>query len=102
MREWFYPVVTGRTFFDSSSIIHLCFWVFYGSCPAYAKWPLERALILGFLIAFAWEFFERSAEGWWPHVWQHPESALNAYLSDAVLTTFVGTLIGYWCVRVQK
>ena len=98
--KWLYPIVTGRTFADTSTVIHLCFWVFLGSCFAYAKAPIHRAMLGSLFLAVLWECFERVAEKKWPAYWQHPEGWLNAWVSDP-LTAFVGVWIAYWLVSKQ-
>jgi hypothetical protein len=96
--RYFWPIVTGKTFFDGPSVFHLSFWIFMGSCFAYAKIPMKRAMAAMFIIAYAWEVFERFAEKKWPTVWLNPESWLNSYVSDP-LTGVVGLLVAYYLVR---
>jgi len=98
--RWLFPIVTGKTFFDTSTIIHLAFWIFFGSCLAYARTSLGKAMLIAFAIAAAWEIFERYAELRWALVWQHPESWLNAWVSDP-LTAFVGVWFAYYLVSKQ-
>jgi hypothetical protein len=96
--RWLYPVITGRTFFDGPSVFHLAFWVFMGSCFAYAKMPLKRSMIVMAVLAYGWEIFERFAEKKWPTCWTHPESWYNSYLSDPLMGV-VGVAFAYWLVR---
>jgi len=98
--KWLYPVITGRTFFDTSTVIHLAFWVFFGSCLAYGRVALGRAMLGSFLLAALWEIFERFAEKKWPSLWLHPEGWLNAWVSDP-LTAFIGVWVAYWLVSKQ-
>jgi hypothetical protein len=98
--KWLYPIVTGKSFFDTSTVIHLAFWVFLGSCFAYAKAPLYRAMLGSFALAALWEVFERIAEKKWPHMWLHPEGWLNAWVSDPLMA-FVGVWLAYWLVSKQ-
>ena len=98
--KYLWPIVTGKTLVDTSTVIHLCFWVFLGSCFAYAKAPLHRAMFGSFFLAALWECFERIAEKKWPSYWQHPESWMNAWVSDP-LTAFLGVWIAYWLVSKQ-
>ena len=96
----FWPIVTGKTFFDTSSIIHFSFWIFAGSCLAYAKKPISRAMVIMAVLAYGWEIFERFAEKKWPQIWLHPESWYNAWLSDP-LTGVLGIWAAYWLVSKQ-
>jgi len=98
--KFLWPIVTGKTFFDTSSIIHFAFWIFLGSCFAYGRWPVRRAMIWMAVIAFGWEVFERYAEKRWPQAWLHPESWYNAWISDPIMGV-LGVLAAYWLVRQQ-
>ena len=98
--RWLYPVVTGKTFLDTSSCIHLAFWIFLGSCFAYGKIPVRKAMVVMAVLAFAWEIFERFAEKKYPTVWAHPESWLNAWVSDPLMGV-LGVLAAYWLVSKQ-
>jgi len=98
--DWLLPIRTGKTFLDTSSVIHFCFWIFAGSCFAYARKPLLHAMAFMALLAYGWEFFERYAEKKWPQVWLHPESWYNAYVSD-VLMGVLGVWFAYWLVSRQ-
>jgi len=97
--SWLYPVKTGITFFDVWTIFHLSFWVFMGS----NFWNIQRfvsrpqAMIIGLVLSFAWEFFERFAEKQWPALWKNPESWWNSYLSDP-LTCVVGMLFAWYAL----
>jgi hypothetical protein len=93
-------IVTGKSFFDTSSILHLAFWIFMGSCFAYGRVPLWKGLIFMAIGAFGWEVFERFAEHRWPAIWMHPEGALNAWVSDPLMGV-LGVLVAYWLVRYQ-
>ena len=98
--KWLYPIVTGKTLVDTSTVIHLCFWVFLGSCFAYAKAPLYRAIAACVALAYVWELVEIRCEARWPQVWQHSEGALNRWVSDP-LTAVLGVWLAYWLVRRQ-
>lgn len=95
--NWFWPIRTGITFFDVWTIIHLCFWVFMGSnfWNMQPLLSLKGALILGLLLSYAWEVFERYAEVQHPVVWKNPETWLNSYVSDP-LTSIIGILIAWY------
>jgi hypothetical protein len=97
---WLYPVVTGKSFFDTSSIIHLAFWVFLGSCFAYGRISTLMAMVYMLAIAYTWEIFERFAEVKWPTIWLHPEGWLNAWVSDPLMGV-LGVLVAYWLVKKQ-
>jgi hypothetical protein len=98
--KYLWPIVTGKTLVDTSTVIHLAFWIFLGSCFAYAKAPIHRAMLGSFALAALWECFERSAEKKWPQVWLHPEGWLNAWVSDP-LTAFLGVWFAYYLVSKQ-
>lgn len=78
--------------------MHVAFWVYMASNFWSFGLPRSRALFLGVALSFAWEFFERFAERQWPHIWQHPESFVNAYVSDP-LTSVVGVLFSYYALE---
>lgn len=96
----FWPIVTGKTFLDTATVIHISFWIFFGSCFAYKRTPIHKAMVISLFIALAWEVFERFAEKKWPDLWLHPESWINAWVSDP-LTAFLGVWIAYWLVSKQ-
>lgn len=96
--NWLLPIRPGQTFLDVSTIFHLAWWTFMGSNFWYLRIPLSAALALGLVGSYAWEVFERFAEPRWPQFWQHPESLLNAYISDP-LTSVVGILFAYYVLR---
>ena len=100
MLKFFWPIVTGKTFFDTSTVIHLAFWIFFGSCFAYSRLAMVRTIAIAVVVALAWEIFERYAELRWPLVWRHPEGWLNAWVSDP-LTAIVGVWFAYWLVSKQ-
>lgn len=99
MIQSFWPIKTGRTFIDVWTIFHLSFWIFMGSnfwtIRTYVDRP--RAMLIGIIVAYLWEFFERYAERKWPTVWLSPESALNSYVSDP-LTCVVGMLFAWYAL----
>lgn len=98
--QWLYPIITGKTLFDTSSLIHFAFWIFLGSGFAYAKMPMRKGMLVMAVIAFGWEIFERFAEKKWPQFWLHPESWLNAWVSDPLMGV-LGVLTAYWLVSKQ-
>jgi len=81
--------MTGVSLFDYWTLAHLGFWVFVGSTIAALKWQRELSLAGCMGLALGWEIFERFAERGWPHLWEHPESFVNAWISDP-LTCLVG------------
>lgn len=97
--SWFWPVRTGSTFFDVWTIFHLAFWVFMGSnFWALSRWiDRPRALLVGLVLSFLWELFERYGERKWPDVWLTPESWLNSYVSDP-LTCVVGMMAAWYAL----
>jgi hypothetical protein len=97
MPWWLWPIKTGRTLFDVWAVVHLSFWVFAGSCFWAVKIPKGWALVIGLVLALAWELFERFAEKKWPNLWLNPESWVNAYVSDP-MTYIIGILGIYWAL----
>lgn len=93
--ELFYPVVTGRSLIDVPFTFHLAFWYFVGSCGFYFKTPYWKFSLWCVPVALVWEFFERYAEKKFPVLWAHPESFVNAYVSD-IATVFIGVALAYW------
>ena len=101
--NWFWPIRTGRTFFDVWTIFHLSFWLFFGSCSWAARHYIDKphALLIGLTMAYGWEIFERYAERKWPNIWLNPESPLNSYVSDP-LTCLVGILFAWWALTYWR
>jgi hypothetical protein len=97
--DWIYPIHTGHTFFDVWTIFHQAFWLFAGSCFWAFRDTIEkpRALVVGLVMAYGWEVFERYAERRWPDRWLNPESWLNSYVSDP-LTCVVGILAAWYAL----
>jgi hypothetical protein len=95
--SWLWPIRTGKTFVDVWAVVHLSFWIFMGSCFWAVKIPRGWALLLGLVLAFGWEVFERFAEKRWPNLWLNPESWVNAYISDP-MTCVIGVLGIYWAL----
>ena len=97
---WLWKIQTGKSFFDVPSIFHLAFWIFAGSCFAYAKMNMLKAMVYMAIIAYGWEIFERYAEKKWPTIWLHPEGWLNAWVSDPLMGV-LGLFIAYWLIKRQ-
>lgn len=96
--DWLWPIKTGKTFFDVWTIVHVTFWVFTGHIAWVFQWNRWYSM-LGFLaLAFSWEAFERVMEPRRPDLWLNPESWVNAYLSDAVLTCVCGVLFIWYAL----
>lgn len=95
--DWLYPIRTGRTFLDVWTIVHVCFWVYFGSLTW--SFQLNRWFSMGLCLAlaFAWEVFERIMEPKKPEIWLTPESWLNAWVSDP-LTCVVGVLFIWYAL----
>lgn len=98
--NYFWPIVTGKTFFDGWSIVHLAFWIVFGSTLAAFHVGEDKTMWWMLGIALGWEIFERLAEYMWPIVWAHPESWLNSWISDPLMGV-LGVLIGYLIYRNQ-
>ena len=105
MLKYFWPVSTGKTFFDVWSIAHLSFWMFIGSAlwPITSKQPIWlKASVLGgcLVVAYSWEIFERFGEKRWPTLWLNPESPLNSWVSDPLMCLlgvgFMWYALEYW------
>ena len=80
--DWLWPIRTGKTFFDVPSAIHFAFWFFAGSGVYYLRLNRYWAMVGCLAVAYAWEVAERQCEKHFPTVFQHPESFLNAWVSD--------------------
>ena len=93
--EYFWPIRAGITFLDYWTLAHLAFWFVAGANLGAAGWPRWLSAGLCVVAAFGWEGFERAAEPMWPHIWQSPESWVNAWLSDP-LTCVAGLLVAWW------
>jgi hypothetical protein len=87
--NWFWPIHTGRSFFDYWSLSHAAFWFVVGSTLAATKINRLHAYLCCLGIAFMWEVFERFAEKQWPTIWLSPESWYNAWISDILMTGLV-------------
>lgn len=80
--EWLWPIRTGQTFFDVWTLFHLSFWFYMGS----NFWSAEKfigrpqAMVIGLVLSYAWEIFERFAERRWPDLWLSPEP--HQYLGE--------------------
>lgn len=100
MTRWLWPVVTGRTFFDVWSVVHLAFWLVVGAnIRALVKGPRVTAYAACIAAAYAWEVFEK----WWmePRGYVlHPESWLNRWLSDPLMCV-LGVLAGVALIARQ-
>ena len=96
----FWPIKTGRTFFDVNTIFHLAFWVFMGSNFWYAKAYISKpnSLVVGVCGALVWEVAERFFERWFPQMFTHPESWYNSWLSDP-LTALIGILLANYALE---
>ena len=101
MPDWLWGR-TGYAFFDNSSIIHFCFWVFFGSGPYYIGWPFWKGMLVCMPLALAWEVAEHFLAPAFPQYWKHPESWWNAWLSDPLMCVLgVGLaylVLKYWTV----
>lgn len=99
---WLIGGRTGYAFFDVWSIVHFCFWVFFGSGFWSMKTNRPLTMALCMLLAYMWEVFERYAEKRWPDLWLNPESWWNAYLSDPLTCVlgvgFVWYALDHWRV----
>lgn len=103
--NWLWPIRTGKTFFDTWTIIHLCFWMVVGgvwdSVRSARFWPNRWGAVLTvtLTLALAWECFEK----WYaePHGWvEHPEVWFNRWLSDP-LVGLIGVTLGIILISRQ-
>lgn len=92
---------TGQSFFEVWTIVHLCFWIFIGSCLWALKMNKWLAVSSALAAAGLWEVFERYAERKWPDKWLDPESWINSWVSDP-LTALVGVLLIWWLLDHRK
>lgn len=91
---------TGYSLIDVWSIVHLGFWLYFGSlCWSFQHLLKSRwvSFSLCMALALAWEIFERVAEKKWPHLWLTPESWWNAWVSDP-LTCVVGVFFIWYAL----
>lgn len=93
--------LTGYSFFDVWSIVHLAFWIFVGS----TLWALHVnrwwALASSLIAALMWEVFEHFMVPLHPEIWKDPESWRNAWLSDPLMCV-VGVLGIWWLLERRK
>lgn len=80
--SWLWPIAVGVTFFDVWSIFHFVFWMTATSFVWAVRVPKWRAFLSSLVVAVGWEVFETTAFMKWPHIWEHPESWLNQWVSD--------------------
>lgn len=95
--DWLWPIKTGRTIIDVWTIVHVCFWVYFGSITWSFQWNRWYSMLGCLALAFGWEAFERIMEPKKPDIWLTPESWANAYVSDP-LTCIVGVLFIWYAL----
>jgi len=87
--------ITGYSFLDTWSIVHLAFWIFVGS----TLWALHvkkfSSLVGSLIVAIAWEVLEHFMAPIHPEIWKDPESWWNAWLSDPLMCA-IGVLGIWW------
>jgi hypothetical protein len=92
--------LTGYSFFDVWSLVHLAFWIFAGS----TLWALHvnrwLALSSGLIAALMWEVLEHFMAPLHPEIWKDPESWWNAWLSDPLMCV-VGVLGIYMFLNLR-
>lgn len=89
---------TGRSLLDIWSVVHFCFWVFIGSSihPFVGpKFPGWMALGICVVLSFVWEIVERFPESTQKSLWMHPESWVNAFISDPAMCVLGVVFIFY-------
>ncbi len=92
---------TGVSLFDSWFVIHFAFWIVVGAHAQLFGWSRMVSCLAMLVAATAWELFERGAFKWWPEIWKHQESWLNAVVGDVCIAGTLGLLLGYWLVERQ-
>ena len=101
--HWLWPIRTGITLFDVWTIVHFAQWIFICANLDVLWWKGKSTLFpVVFILAVAiiWEIIERlvfEPSG----IVQHPESWVNTWLSDVLITAPLGCLIGLWVARTQ-
>ena len=97
---WLY-FYTGYSFVDVWTLVHLSFWIFFGSSVwgltnKHSNIPWFRTAVCGgcVLLSLLWEVVEGPLARANPTVWLDPESWWNSWLSDP-LTCIIGVL-GVW------
>ena len=94
MHELFF--ITGYSFFDVWSIVHLAFWIFIGSTFWAYKEKISKKVSFYscFALSFVWEIYEHFMAPLHPEIWKDPESFWNAWVSDPLMCV-IGFL-GIW------
>lgn len=98
--QYFWPIQTGRTFFDAWTIVHIAFWLVVGANMGnptlkISIWACWLTFIVGAVI---WEVVEKFVVhqmlGWvaFPEVWY------NSWISD-ILVAPLGGFIGYYMIK---
>ncbi len=98
--NYFWPIVTGHTFFDIWTLPHLGFWVVVGSTAKVLKANVWITLGACLAVAFGWEIFEHFAFQKWPGLWEDPESWVNSWISDPL--TCVVSVLGFWVMHKHR
>ena len=85
--HYFWPIVTGLTFFDIWTVVHLAFWVATSSYLWSFRDKIKKlwAFVICFSFSFIWEVIERIAETYWADRWTSPESWVNSWISDPLM-----------------
>ena len=98
--DWLLPI-TGYSFFDVWTLVHLAFWIFAGSTLWGFQVPKWLSLACSLAFAFAWEGFEHVMAPLHPAIWRDPESWWNSWLSDPLMCV-VGVLGIWWLLDHRK
>lgn len=91
--KWFWPIVTGHTFFDYWTLVHFAFWFVVGS--TFTRGSRLSTLLVCLVLAYFWEAFERYAEQLWPALFLTPEGWINALVSDPLMCV-AGLLVAWY------
>lgn len=99
----FWPIITGKTFLDRWSIVHLAFWFIVGANVESIRQlhpvaSISLAYIAGMVGAGLWELFETKLENW--GFVKHKESPLNRWVSDPLMAP-VGMALGVLLIGGQ-
>jgi hypothetical protein len=86
---------TGYSFFEYWTLGHFACWFWIGTITAGLKFDRIATFVASFVLAFAWEAFEKKGEVWFPQFAVHPESWWNRWVSDPLMCV-LGLLIAWY------
>lgn len=97
--KWFWPIRTGKTFFDVWSICHFASGVVIGYVVGSQTNRFWLFFLISLALGYAWEVVEDEMERWTKMV-KHHEVWFNRWISDPMVV-LAGSMLGYWLVSMQ-